>query len=442
MESTGTVSKNVPVQEAADKLALTAPYSVLAAFIIAATPLLFGLTSFDYTYQTTGFRVLGVPVIFAEIAVVTLACLGAVRSGTWKTPLNFAVIASLVGVALISLAVANMVAEFEMALSRAKINFIHLGLIWATAWFVTNGRDFGKMAVSGLAIGLIVFQIACFTALVTHPDISRLDLKFVGFGVTHARQLAFYGALSASLSLGLSLVAKQRSQQFYWAISASLGLAFIFWSGSRGGIFALAGLAAFAPLILMQRRAIIQLYGRLAAITPLAMLLSLIWVPDHRMWGLKRILRIAGENLGNPTADVITTNRTLLWREAIELIKQKPIFGYGEAEFVALAPSAYNYFVHPHNFILQFMVSWGIAGFVLATIAIATGLYLGVKAARFQDPVALPAYLGAVTLLIFGLIDSTLYQTFPLVSFALLLTIAAMRAAWMEAEKPKAEAEI
>ena len=210
-----------------------------------------------------------------------------------------------------------------------------------------------------------------------------------------------------------------------WLGSATISLAFIVWTGSRGGLFALIGLAAAAVLFLPGWRRVVALWRNLIVISLPAAALALIWIPPNENWGLASIL--ARMQRVQEGTKAFTSSRTELWLDAIQLIGQNPWTGYGQAQFRFLAPSALQYYAQPHNFILQFAVDWGLIGLCLASIPMITGFWHGRKASLGGDPTRSVALIGAVTLVAYGMIDGTLYHIYPLGVFVMLLTIAAFR---------------
>lgn len=399
----------------------------VAAILIGAAPAIHGLLTYRPTFEPLLFRIYAVPVLTVELALPLIAVLTISSLRLTLESLNKPVIVSLACLLVLSALNDGLVAVAPaQAVIMTCINCIHLLAALSLVCILREVPGFGMMVLKSMAIGLNLYQAICYYLLFTHPDLSQHNyLYYVGIGVTNVRQLAFYGAIGTALGLGLSLYSSSRREQLMWLSSATISLAFIVWTGSRGGLFALSGLAVAAMLFLPTRRKVFALWRDLAAISLPAVALAQIWIPPNENWGLASILaRIQRVQEGTKA---FTSSRTDLWLDAIQLIGYRPWTGYGQAQFRFLAPSALQYYTHPHNFILQYLVDWGLIGLCLAGIPMLTGFWQGRKASLGGNPTASIALMGAVTLTAYGLLDSTLYQPYPLGVFVMLLTIAAFR---------------
>ena len=407
-------------------------FALLSVFLIAAAPIIFGTLTWEPSYNSTKFRIYALPIVAIEILLFILAAAEAIRVRKFKISVNKTVVICIFALITLSIMNADQVATRDKPASyRAYLNVAHALAGLSIVWFVQNIRGFAELLVKAIVIGLLVFEVTAFLLLITHPDIAQLDLLKVGFGISNVRQFAFYGSIGVALSLGLALVSPVARSRYFWLACATFNLAFIFWSGSRGGIFALTGMIVLAPFFLPEFRKAWWLLKSFLLISLPAALISLVWIPPSNSWGIARMLKFASAgvsaSLEGKESVGLTNGRTTLWREAVDLIQNSPWIGYGEAQFRFLAPSANLYYAHPHNFILQFLVNWGVIGLVLAMIPILFGLRNGRRAGVKLDMAGMPAFLGAVTLLVFGLIDSTLYQIYPLFAFIVLILVAAQR---------------
>ena len=404
--------------------------ALIAAVLIGAAPAINGVLTWRPGYEGWPFRALtvqiAVPVLAIELVLPLIAVLALSGLRTTLASLSKPVVLSLA--CLLALAALNAgfvaVAPGPGAF-MTYVNFVHALAALALVWFMREVPGFGMMVLKSVVIGLNLYQAICYLLLFTHPDLSQLDLVYVGIGVTNVRHLGYIGSIGTALGLGLALCSRARREHLLWLGSATISLAFIVWSGSRGGLFALLGLAVAAMLFLPSRRKVFALWRDLAAILFPAVALALIWIPPNENWGLESILaRMQNVQDG---AKAFTSSRTELWLDAIQLIGQNPWTGYGQAQFRFLAPSALHYYAQPHNFILQFAVDWGLIGLCLASIPMITGFWHGRMASLGGDPTASVALIGAVTLVAYGMIDGTLYHIYPLGVFVMLLTIAAFR---------------
>ena len=71
------------------------------------------------------------------------------------------------------------------------------------------------------------------------------------------------------------------------------------------------------------------------------------------------------------TQDIISLSlRGIIWSDAIEFIREHPLFGIGPMHFAYYANAVA---AHPHNMILQFMAEWGIPAALMFTTVFAAG---------------------------------------------------------------------
>ncbi|MED4016047.1 O-antigen ligase family protein [Sutcliffiella cohnii] len=79
----------------------------------------------------------------------------------------------------------------------------------------------------------------------------------------------------------------------------------------------------------------------------------------------------------NGTIDSYSAGRNILWENAIEMIKNNPIIGWG----VGYYESIYNIYVH--NFILEILLSYGMIGFVFFILLIMNSIIQIVKSEKY-----------------------------------------------------------
>jgi O-antigen ligase len=176
---------------------------------------------------------------------------------------------------------------------------------------------------------------------------------------------------------------------------------------------------------------VVILFGRrMPAIRSIAMLilaavigaaLSTIWIPPGNSFGIL----VASKFSINGSTD-LSSGRIDLWIEGWRMFTESPILGWGEGSFFALlAMAGKGYHLQPHNFILQFLVSWGaiaggIAMFMMARAMLR--LHLGLHRAYGM----LVAVAALDSILIMAMLDGALFT---------LRTILPAILFWIMAEK-------
>lgn len=133
---------------------------------------------------------------------------------------------------------------------------------------------------------------------------------------------------------------------------------------------------------------------------------------------LKRVYetRIAS-TLFRGSEGVYTAGRDMLYLRALEMIKEKPIFGHGLNGFAT--SSFYNY---PHNFLLELMVDIGILGviFFILLLVFAISIIIRYKNTDMYMFSGLPLYMILVQMFSGGLFDFRYYffWAIPLLYYA------------------------
>ncbi len=400
--------------------------ATLAAILIGLAPVIFALLTWETPYQQRPYRNIALPVLSIELWLPLLAILAGRQpltrliSGSWTVPL------AVVGLILLSFANAWLTAvSTDMALMFAVISLVHALASLGILALAIGQPDFAIRALAASCVGLAGYAVLVFVLYWTAPELTPETLTHSGAGASNVRHLSYYGSVGVALGLGLATFTPETRAKWLWLASATLSLAFIIWSGTRGGLFALAGMALLATTFFPDRGKLLRMWRYCAAIIPPACALSLIWVPDDPNYGLWRIL--SGSRM-NDGADGFSSGRVGLWKDALRLFWDHPWIGHGQNQFKAISPLAIQSGVlQPHNFILQFLFDWGLIGTFLATYVIFAGLRSGRRAALAGDRIAAVALLGAVVLLAYGLIDGTLFHVYPVFAFSAFLTLAASR---------------
>lgn len=183
---------------------------------------------------------------------------------------------------------------------------------------------------------------------------------------------------------------------------------YIFYTGSRGGAYALlVGLTLAAVYLAWHRqkiytsRVIVLILVAGALVLASEILPALPWPPIlHRM--------------GDAEVDM-QSGRGAVWAFAWHSIEQSWFWGYGPVPFSELP----NYplrtvFYHPHNIGLQLLLHWGVAGTLIA-LAIFISIIPNIWTALQQKPrLALLPATALATMSAHALVDGNLYYPFTM----------------------------
>ena len=231
--------------------------------------------------------------------------------------------------------------------------------------------------------GMERFSMACFLGLcayvpllVAHfafpPEAASRSGEVIVWssalpGYLSVRLFGFTTAVLALMAIGL-LWPRRRVVFSDWWVYAGLvlSLTLTFWSGTRGGIYAILLGSLALPFLARERPRFLWLCVIVAATVVAWMVSEMLYQPNSA-FGL---VRSESGQLGS----TFTTGRYDIWLKTIALIAQRPLLGWGESAIMWLLPNdAGNQ--QPHNALLQMLLSWG-------AVATAAALYLIYRLAR------------------------------------------------------------
>ncbi|HEY6249773.1 MAG TPA: O-antigen ligase family protein, partial [Candidatus Angelobacter sp.] len=215
----------------------------------------------------------------------------------------------------------------------------------------------------------------------------------------HFNSLAGYLNLVLPFSLACMVLAKERWFRYVAFTAHTLACAALYFTGSRGGLIAYAGMVLvsiwfFKPRITALSRVL------LAGILSLAIVLSL--QPQSAAGG--RLQEVD---------DFTSTSRLALWGTAGVMFLQHPVLGVGYGNYRSLyndyLPGVTPNQLDAHNIYLQFLAETGIIGFVAFFVLVASLVRVAIKLAKNTDPVYRMVGIGVggalAASLIHGMVD-------------------------------------
>lgn len=133
-------------------------------------------------------------------------------------------------------------------------------------------------------------------------------------------------------------------------------MSFLIWTGGRGAI--LSVLIALSISFMLS-----PLFRKQAIIIICCILLSTYVSELFRVYEWNGVFRVY-DSFSEEKIEAISSGRASLWIEALNTLNAKSIwFGHGAESFYLLGVRDYH--IQPHNFIIQFLMEWGIIGTVL-----------------------------------------------------------------------------
>ena len=105
-------------------------------------------------------------------------------------------------------------------------------------------------------------------------------------------------------------------------------------------------------------------------------------IPDElRSKIIKQIVLLSAKESTGESSSL----RFFAWRESVKDISKNPLFGIGLRQYTASSSDGQlTVDIHPHNFILEYSLSFGIIGFLLWAFMIISPLFLSLKKIKFQ----------------------------------------------------------
>ena len=399
----GAIAKDRPMQPLLLGLALAPP--VLAIWTYLDHALL--------KYRVAGFRAL---CILAGITFLTLL----IRKIPLQRPRPMVLAAGL-GLFLVSVASLNVAAISKIvAETYLTRNLVLLLFAWFvfSAYFQRSAEQRNALFVALLA-GSTLFLLVILGVIAIHAGDPDYHWRAFWAGVTHTRHIGYFTTIHVAMAAALFSISDNRRERVVFALCLLLGFTVANMAGGRTSI--VAGLIVAVSCVLIgdarRRRANTALVLALfAASVPL----SMIYIPPHPLWGFQRLASTAS---GDAVQGGFVGSRELLWGRALERIPDHPWIGWGEGQFRSLQKGIWQA-NHPHNVVLQSLVSYGILGSLAIFVLVWTSLYRSLKAV-WRDPhrhlVPLAIVFGLALL---SVTDGPLFYLGPLQVFTLACVMA------------------
>jgi O-antigen ligase len=353
---------------------------------------LFLLTwSDDFTPLQQMARAFGLPVLAAELTVVLVSFGEGNRLKLQMLPL-----ALLAALAAVAWGTAVTAASPLPAVLRTATWTIHLLFGLALVNLRRHGTlDFDRIVRAQLIGFLLVFVLlVAFVETTAKPQIGASDLPAFG----NVRWFGYY----AAATIGLCALGFIRGDKFA-LLAAVAAFAAVFWTGARGGVAAVvAGLVACAILFPQFRSWRVWLLLASVAAVGFVMSLGLEALGPVGSRGPAQIVRFD------------STGRVELWQATLTKVLERPLFGWGEGQFVHRWG---NFSVaQPHNIVLQLLYVWGVVGTLLcAALAVwMTPLFLKCRTIETA-----PFRCAALILVAYSFIDGALFYVQSTSLFAL-----------------------
>lgn len=358
------------------------------------------------------FSIFNIPTTALEILIYVVFVIGLLNikkankiPSAWWWPVGL-----MLAAAMISVWVSP---DKRTALGELKAFFIDPILVFWIAVSYLKADDF-KWIIGGLAgSSLIVSGHAIWQKIIGQVT---ADGRVVGIFGYSPNYLALFLAPITMMLIAYSIeksyeVMKLRSYEVvgYWLL-VLINIIALYFSGSRGGLLALAGGIVFCLIVKFWPIIKTRLWLKIGIGLVIAMsIIATVWVfrPD---FSLK----------GDVPSRVISSNnvRWQIWEASLKLGGKHPVFGVGlgnfQNAFVSMTKDWVNFDAYinpwalsPHNLFFMFWLTTGVLGLVAAIWLIAYGIWRGLKNPDSQKVI----FLSALAVIILqGLVDTPYFK--------------------------------
>ena len=282
------------------------------------------------------------------------------------------------------------------------------------------------------AVRIVVNYCASF-ALGTHLDATDFAPGFSNIRFFNHTQTV----LLPLLVLLCCLTPRASRLRHLWLTVVSLWWLSIFATTGRGTLIGFAAGIVFAAIVLRRSAAAYLKTFALTFAGGIAMyVVFLVIVPVLAGVGSFGAFGYVVER----SKDDPSSMRFFIWGNALDLIRQHPWFGVGPMHFAHDA-RRFHWAAHPHDWVLQIAVEWGLPALALLGFALFLGMRALVRSragiSSIEDGnVVLPALLvGAAAVLVDGLVSGLIVMPQSQLAIALYLGFAI---AWVRMSAPAA----
>jgi O-antigen ligase len=259
-----------------------------------------------------------------------------------------------------------------------------------------------------VAIGAIIGAVACLELATGTGDVVGDAIMRATATYSHPNNLALF--IERMLLLTLPCALRFRRSGFLWACVGLQGAGVVS-TFSRGALVAVVVGTAAAMLMMRMRR-------------------ELLWMGGLVIAGGLVLVAIARDRILDAGGSGSEPTRFAIWRSAIQMGLDHPVFGVGPDQFLYqysrryIEPAAWpeRYTSHPHNLALDVWLRLGVAG-IASFIAVVAGIILRVSRALptiRRDAIA----VGGLSALVGGLAHGMFDNGFFLPDLAVLTWLA------------------
>ncbi len=294
----------------------------------------------------------------------------------------------------------------SISLAIAVSTMLHL-LFGASVFHLvrrTTRRSIDRF-VAGLGGGLIALAMLTAWRFLMPPPLAQIPGGFIEWNSSLPGFISVrhFGSWTGAITAILAMRALQRSRDGAWSwreLLYLLAATMTVWSGTRAAVLAITLSCAIA--VVGRQLPALRVIGRLALLTGIAVVIAWLLAPNDD--GAFFLFR-TGDASGS--AESFTSGRITLWAATFDAWLRAPWFGWGSGSTFWEVYTGWPH-TQPHNFVLQFLISWGLVGTCGALWLLGRATVAAHRLAS-ASPSLWPLNAGLYALLIMALLEGMLH---------------------------------
>ncbi len=378
----------------------------------------------DPFYEWT--RLQELPFVFAECCVILWAGARGMNLRDYVQPLqkDIQIALGLFGIGLLASSIfvsKQPYTSIFISISMAVHMLFGLSLYYLAG---SDQRQMMRILPHGLGLGLILLAFLTAWKFLLPPPASTVLGGVIEWpsalpGFINVRHFGSWTGAIAVLFAGLIIARKEQSRLDWrdWFYLLAIGMTI--WSGTRAAVLAFS-LACFIQIVGMRQWPSLHCLGRLAILTGFGAIFAWFLLPQAPEFGLFRSL----EEYSSTSSAV--SGRDELWAQTLDRWLDAPLFGWGSGSTFWEVYAGWPH-TQPHNFVLQFLISWGLLGACGAFWLLGKAVYYAQRAVTHDAGALWPLLTCVYALLIMACFEGMLhYPRFIMLILALLAIILKM----------------
>lgn len=386
---------------------------VAALCLAAIAPLFQSIITWDTDGKLTAsafvVRHLSLPTVVLEIVIVYIASLGGLNLRKAYNSLSLSVKWAIAIWLVFALFTSIFISSDSILSIFVLIRYLIHGIVLASFVYLLSQSKYYdlKQWLATLTIGALLYLISLviFVYLTRNYDNFPWALRLPS--ATNIRQI---GNLLAILAIApvTALLARDHTQKVFYFWAVALIVAFVTWTGTRGGMLGLA-LGSILGVLMAFKFTSSRNLALLVISWVTGILISIPFFLPAADFGLFRMVKTV-------TSDQeISPGRIEMWTDTLSEILKNPVLGFGSGSYRQNMFEQYQYdFNHPHNVVLQYMYDWGIVGGMAALMILAC---LGWRLFTIKNQGSTVRFLsiaGFCATLAIAMIEGTLFHPLPI----------------------------